>query len=75
MERLSKNRRKNKVMKTFIVASLPVKSPKDITKVRAINSDFVELRLDYMNSLQQIDIRNLLKFKRKIIVTIRDVSE
>ncbi|MCI4439292.1 type I 3-dehydroquinate dehydratase [archaeon] len=62
-------------MKTFIVASLPVKSPKDIAKIRAINSDFVELRLDYMNSLQQIDIRDLLKFKRKIIVTIRDVNE
>lgn len=62
-------------MKTFIVASLPVKSPKDIAKVRTINSDFVELRLDYMNSLQQISIRDLLKFKRKVIVTIRDVNE
>ncbi|MBO3801616.1 MAG: type I 3-dehydroquinate dehydratase [Thermoproteota archaeon] len=62
-------------MKTFIVASLPVKSPKDIDKVKDIDSDFVELRLDYLNSLQQISIRTLLKFKRKIIVTVRDVNE
>ncbi|AWR97641.1 type I 3-dehydroquinate dehydratase [Acidianus sulfidivorans JP7] len=60
-------------MRPLIVASLPFYSEKDLQRIKNIDADLIELRLDY--SLTLPDINSLLPFKDKIIVTIRDVNE
>lgn len=59
---------------TLVVASLPIRSCDDLTKiVNFYDADYVELRLDYSKSLPSID--KIEKYKDKIIVTIRDTKE
>lgn len=60
-------------MRPLIVASLPVYSEKDIERVSEINSDLVELRLDYSTTLPNAE--KIIKYKDKVIVTIRDPKE
>lgn len=60
-------------MRPLIVASLPVYDTNDLEKVKDIKSDLVELRLDYSTVLPEISL--LLRYKDKIIVTIRDIRE
>ena len=60
----------------LVVASLPVRTTKDLDTVNDIKgADFVELRLDYMESPTLLDPEILIKYRSKIIVTIREVSE
>lgn len=62
--------------KPLVVASLPIRSPGDLEKIRMIrDADLVELRLDYMDNPLSIEPELLRRFGEKIIVTIRDRSE
>ncbi len=55
----------------LIVLSLPYGNVNDfIDKV-----DFIEIRLDYKKNLKLEDIDDFLKYKDKMIITIRDISE
>ncbi|NON62340.1 type I 3-dehydroquinate dehydratase [Acidianus sp. RZ1] len=61
-------------MKPLVVASLPIRTRADFSKVDQINSDLVELRLDYMNE-PYVDIDFIRGHLRKLLVTIRDKNE
>jgi 3-dehydroquinate dehydratase-1 len=61
-------------MRTYIVASLPIYNKKDLEKIKYIDADFVELRLDYIDKLD-IDLDFLNHYKSKLIFTIRDKNE
>ncbi|QIW25062.1 type I 3-dehydroquinate dehydratase [Sulfolobus sp. S-194] len=59
---------------TFVVASLPIRSEKDLDKITLLlDADFVELRLDYSTFLPELQV--IERYKDKVIVTIRDVDE
>ena len=59
---------------TLVVASLPVRKEDDIQRIHDFyDADLIEIRLDYLGRL--IPIEKLERFKEKIIVTIRDLSE
>ncbi|MCG3109746.1 3-dehydroquinate dehydratase [Metallosphaera sp. J1] len=57
----------------LIVASLPVTRPDDIKRVKEIDADLVELRLDY--SHQFPSPLDLVPLKHRIMVTLRDREE
>lgn len=61
-------------MKTSIVASLPVYNIGDLEKIKCIDADFIELRLDYMDKLE-VNLDSLNEYRSKLIFTIRDKSE
>lgn len=63
--------------KPKVVASLPVRKPEDLSNIEEIESDLIELRLDYSSNPFFI-IDELDKFSSlssKLIFTIRDVNE
>lgn len=60
-------------MRPLVVAALPIYTDRDLEKIVNINSDLVELRLDYSSNLPDVEL--LTKYKDKIIVTIRDPRE
>ncbi len=57
----------------LIVASLPVISPGDISRVKDIDADLVELRLDYSREFPRP--QDLLPYHDRILVTLRDREE
>jgi len=60
----------------LVVASLPVKSLADLNRLDELSdADYIELRLDYLKSLNEINLDNLHKYKSKLILTIRDINE
>ncbi|AWR94845.1 type I 3-dehydroquinate dehydratase [Acidianus brierleyi] len=61
-------------MRTSIVASLPVYNIGDLEKIKRIDADFIELRLDYMDKLE-VNLDSLNEYRSKLIFTIRDKSE
>ena len=62
---------------TCVVTALPIRNLSEVEKVKRIDSDYVELRLDYLSELPSVEefIEKVKEFKDRIIVTIRDVSE
>ncbi len=60
-----------------VVASLPVKEKRDLSKIKDIDSDMIELRLDYVEDPSFItdEIHSLSRFKDRLIFTIRSVDE
>lgn len=60
------------LMKPEIVVSLPVTRPDDLNKVNKIDG-LVELRLDYSTELPNPE--ELIPFKHKVLVTLRDKEE
>ncbi|WP_252897112.1 hypothetical protein [Metallosphaera hakonensis] len=61
------------MFKPIVVASLPVRSREDIKRVDEIESDLVELRLDYAKDLPEPE--EILSYKNKVLVTLRDRGE
>ncbi|AFZ69902.1 3-dehydroquinate dehydratase [Caldisphaera lagunensis DSM 15908] len=55
----------------LIVLSLPYGNIDEYVN----KTDLIEIRLDYKKNLSVDDIDNFLKFKDKIIITIRDINE
>lgn len=65
-----------RVKKPLIVASLPIMSVDDLERVKSIrDADLIELRLDYLKNPLSIDPRDLVQYRDRIIVTIRETSE
>jgi len=63
-----------KPLKPFIIAALPIKKAEDVVVVDNVKYvDLVELRVDYMDNPLTIDYTALKN--KKILVTLRDVSE
>ncbi|BCU69460.1 type I 3-dehydroquinate dehydratase [Stygiolobus caldivivus] len=64
---------------TCVVVALPVRTISGVQmRIKSlVDADYVELRLDYMNSLPQVEelAESIKEFKRKTIVTIRDINE
>ncbi|EOD42666.1 3-dehydroquinate dehydratase [Candidatus Nanobsidianus stetteri] len=58
-----------------LVVALPVRSLEDIKLVPTIDSDLVELRLDYLERPEDFDPSLIEDIKDRIIVTVRDPSE
>ncbi|WP_054845076.1 type I 3-dehydroquinate dehydratase [Sulfuracidifex tepidarius] len=60
-----------------VVASLPIKGKQDLSKVKDISSDMMELRLDYVEDpsfiLEELDY--LRSFRDRVIFTIRSIQE
>ncbi len=62
--------------KPLVVASLPVREPKDIEKIDlASDADLVEARLDYMENPLSIEPEAFARYRGRVVVTIRDRSE
>jgi 3-dehydroquinate dehydratase len=61
-------------LRPLVVASLPVSGKDDLRLVSEIEADLVELRLDYMKTLD-VTPMELANLKEKVIVTIRDPEE
>lgn len=59
--------------KPLIVASIPINSIHDVTKIYSVGDvDFIELRVDYLDNPMIIDYTLL---PRNIIITLRDINE
>lgn len=58
-----------------LVIALPVRSLEDIKLVPTLNSDLVELRLDYLKKPEDFDLSLIQDIKDRVIVTVRDPSE
>jgi 3-dehydroquinate dehydratase-1 len=59
-----------------IVAVLPIRNLNDLDKIENyLDADFIELRLDYLNSIKELNLNYIMKYKDKLILTIRDVTE
>ncbi|PVU71696.1 type I 3-dehydroquinate dehydratase [Candidatus Nanobsidianus stetteri] len=58
-----------------LVIALPVRSLEDIKLVPTLNSDLVELRLDYLKKPEDFDLSLIEDIKDRVIVTVRDPSE
>uniref|UniRef100_A0A2T9WL94 3-dehydroquinate dehydratase n=2 Tax=Nanobsidianus stetteri TaxID=1294122 RepID=A0A2T9WL94_NANST len=58
-----------------LVITLSVRSLKDIKLVSALDSDLVELRLDYLRRPEDFDPSLIDDIKDRVIVTVRDPSE
>lgn len=54
---------------------MPVRNKQDLDRLSEINSDMVELRLDYLPSLDMIDLVNIAKYREKLILTVRNKAE
>lgn len=57
------------------MGSIPVRSPQDLEKVGKYNTDLIELRLDYLHSLDGFDLHMLSGIKERLIITVRDPKE
>lgn len=57
------------------MASIPVRSLDDLGKVGNCRADLVELRLDYMNSLESITLDLIEEYRPKLILTVREPLE
>ncbi|MFZ8822699.1 MAG: type I 3-dehydroquinate dehydratase [Desulfurococcales archaeon] len=65
-----------RIRRPLIVASLPIRTTADLDLINDVKeADFIELRLDYMENPASLDLEKLIKYRSKIIVTIREVSE
>jgi 3-dehydroquinate dehydratase-1 len=65
-------------MRPIIVASLPIKKVEDLYSIeKFLDSDLIELRLDYLKNPSIIrDYYDYLnKYKNKLIITLRDKNE
>ncbi len=64
-------------MRPKVVASLPVRGETDLVKLKTIDSDLIELRLDYARELSFIlnSLDYLSQFRDNLIFTIRDPLE
>lgn len=62
-------------MKPLLIAALPVRSVKDVEKMREVIDlvDLVELRVDYMDDPLALDYERLKN--EKVLITLRDVAE
>jgi len=58
-----------------LVVALPVKNLEDIKLVPTIDSDFVELRLDYLKRPEDFDPSIIEDIKDRVIITVRDPNE
>lgn len=58
-----------------LVVALPVRSLEDIKLVPTLDSDLVELRLDYLERPEDFDPSLIEGIKDRVIVTVRDPSE
>lgn len=59
----------------MIVASIPVKDNSYTSILQKIQTDLVELRLDYLHSLDEFELDNLDKYRKKLILTVREQNE
>lgn len=57
------------------VASLPVRSREDLKKIGQCKTDLVELRLDYLESLDSFSLDTVEKYRSRLILTIREPDE
>ncbi len=65
-----------RIRRPLIVASLPIRTTADLDLINDIKeTDFIELRLDYMENPALIDPEKFVKYRSKVIVTIREASE
>lgn len=64
-----------KVEKPLLIAALPVRSAKDVERMREVVDivDLVELRVDYMDDPLALDYEGLRS--DKVLITLRDVAE
>jgi 3-dehydroquinate dehydratase-1 len=58
-----------------LVIALPVRSLEDLKLVPTLDSDLVELRLDYLKKPEDFDLSLIEDIKDRVIVTVRDPSE
>jgi len=58
-----------------LVVALPVRSLEDVKLVPTLDSDLVELRLDYLKRPEDFDPSLIEDIKDRVIVTVRDPSE
>jgi len=58
-----------------LVIALPVRSLEDLKLVPTLDSDLVELRLDYLKKPEDFDPSLIEDIKDRVIVTVRDPSE
>jgi len=64
------------VVKPLIVLSVPFKGAEtSLSSLNAPEADLVELRLDYADTLNLDLLGRLEDFKRKLLLTVRDVQE
>ena len=58
-----------------LVIALPVRSLEDVKLVPTLDSDLVELRLDYLKKPEDFDPSLIEDIKDRVIITVRDPSE
>lgn len=64
-----------KLKRPLIVASIPFRSIKQLEKIKHIDVDLIELRLDYMEDPFSLNPISFYEYKDKIILTLRDPKE
>lgn len=66
---------KKTVSRPLIIAALPVREPRDISKILSVRNivDLVELRIDYMEDPFKLDYYALKD--ERVLITLRDVEE
>ncbi|MBI1935922.1 3-phosphoshikimate 1-carboxyvinyltransferase, partial [Candidatus Woesearchaeota archaeon] len=77
IDEFDNNKTKNKMMKTEICAVITANNAKDALEEMksASSADLIELRLDFIKSINKNDVKNLLKNKAKnVIVACRPVK-
>ncbi len=57
------------------MASIPFRTLNDLERLKETGADLVELRLDYIGSLQDFDIEFIAPYREILILTVRDPSE
>lgn len=57
------------------MASLPVRSKYDLSRIGLCKTDYVELRLDYLKKLEDLEMESLSQHRDMLILTVRDPSE
>jgi len=58
-----------------LVIALPVRSLEDLKLVPTLDSDLVELRLDYLKKPDDFDLSLIEDIKDRVIITVRDPNE
>jgi len=64
-----------KINRPLIVASLAVTSKEKLRKIHSINSDLIELRLDYLENPFDVPLHWIKDLRNKVIVTVRNKEE
>jgi|ECHnycMinimDraft_1075156.scaffolds.fasta_scaffold00129_5 3-dehydroquinate dehydratase-1 len=62
-------------MKVRLIASLPFRSLNDLNGIEEVQVDLIELRMDYSDNLDSGVLEKLIRFRDKILITVRDPVE